>query len=478
MENKDNIGSNPPVETSEKHDFSQAGGIWQGIKDFISELLDIRDDTDRESTVEAIKKDISFKGHNAWILIFSIFVASIGLNVSSTAVVIGAMLISPLMGPIVGVGLSVAINDVDTLRKSFVNLGVMVGLSVLTAYTYFLISPVKEETPELIARTYPTILDVLVAIFGGLALIVAKTKRGTIASVIFGVAIATALMPPLCTVGYGLAIGKWSYAGGALYLFSINAVFIALSTFMVSKLLGFPLVRYANSKRRKRIAQIASVIAIIVMIPSVILFVNLLSKQVYESKAREFLSEVVRYKGAETVKSNQNYNKKKLEVYFIGAPVPESIIETWREQLQDIEVLKESELIVHQGVSSSEDMASISSQVKSGILEDLYVKNQELIENKDAKIRLLENELLKYKASGFSFRDISKEIKVNYDKVESLSYANTISTNFSKVDTIPTFTVTWKNNISKTQQKTEISKIQKWLGLRLKLDTVLVKSYN
>ena len=478
MENKDNIGSNPPVETSEKHDFSQAGGIWQGIKDFISELLDIRDDTDRESTVEAIKKDISFKGHNAWILIFSIFVASIGLNVSSTAVVIGAMLISPLMGPIVGVGLSVAINDVDTLRKSFVNLGVMVGLSVLTAYTYFLISPVKEETPELIARTYPTILDVLVAIFGGLALIVAKTKRGTIASVIFGVAIATALMPPLCTVGYGLAIGKWSYAGGALYLFSINAVFIALSTFMVSKLLGFPLVRYANSKRRKRIAQIASVIAIIVMIPSVILFVNLLSKQVYESKAREFLSEVVRYKGAETVKSNQNYAKKKLEVYFIGAPVPESIIETWREQLQDIEVLKESELIVHQGVSSSEDMASISSQVKSGILEDLYVKNQELIENKDAKIRLLENELLKYKASGFSFRDISKEIKVNYDKVESLSYANTISTNFSKVDTIPTFTVTWKNNISKTQQKTEISKIQKWLGLRLKLDTVLVKSYN
>jgi len=478
MENKDNIGSNPPVHTSNKTDFAQAGGIWQGIKDFISELLDIRDDTDRESTVEAIKKDISFKGHNAWILVFSIFVASIGLNVSSTAVVIGAMLISPLMGPIVGIGLSVAINDVDTLRKSFVNLGVMVGLSVLTAYTYFLISPVKEETPELIARTYPTILDVLVAIFGGLALIVAKTKRGTIASVIFGVAIATALMPPLCTVGYGLAIGKWSYAGGALYLFSINAVFIALSTFMVSKLLGFPLVRYANSKRRKRIAQIASVIAIIVMIPSVILFVNLLRKQVYESKAREFMTEVVKFSGAESVKSNQDYAEKKLEVYLIGAPVPEAVIETWREQLDDIEVLKDSKLIIHQGVSSSGDMASISSQVRSGILEDLYVKNQELIENKDAKIQLLENELLKYKASGFSFKDISKEIKVNYDKVENLSYANTISTNFSKIDTIPTFNVSWKKNTSRTEQQSELAKIQKWLSLRLKLDTLLVKSYN
>ena len=223
-----------------------AKNLSVNVKEFFRGLLDIKSDSDRESTVEAIKKDISFKGHNAWILIFSIFVASIGLNVSSTAVVIGAMLISPLMGPIVGVGMSVAINDVDTLKRSMLNLGVMVGLSVLTAYIYFLVSPVKEVTPELEARTYPTILDVLVAIFGGLALIVAKTKKGTIASVILGVAIATALMPPLCTVGYGLAIANWEYAGGALYLFSINAVFIALSTFVVAKLLGFPLVRYAK----------------------------------------------------------------------------------------------------------------------------------------------------------------------------------------------------------------------------------------
>jgi len=200
--------------------------ISSQARNFLSRLLDIRPDTDRESTVEAVQKDISFKGHNAWILIFSIFVASIGLNVSSTAVVIGAMLISPLMGPIVGIGMAVAINDVDTLRRSFVNLGIMVGLSVLTATVYFFISPVKNETPELVARTYPTILDVLVAIFGGLALIVAKTKRGTIASVILGVAIATALMPPLCTVGYGIANAKWEYALGALYLFSINAVFL------------------------------------------------------------------------------------------------------------------------------------------------------------------------------------------------------------------------------------------------------------
>src|SRR5690554_7551992 len=150
---------------------------WQNIKKFLLELFDIRNDTDHDATIEAVKKDIPFKGHTAWILIFSIFVASIGLNVSSTAVVIGAMLISPLMGPIVGIGLAVAINDVLMIRRSLINLGIMVFLSVMTAFLYFKISPLTEETPELLARTYPTILDVLIAIFGGLGLIVAKTKR-------------------------------------------------------------------------------------------------------------------------------------------------------------------------------------------------------------------------------------------------------------------------------------------------------------
>lgn len=477
MENKDNIGSNPPTKDSEL-EFAEAKGIWNNIKLFLSELLDIRGDTDRETTVESIKKDISFKGHNAWILVFSIFVASVGLNVSSTAVVIGAMLISPLMGPIVGVGLSIAINDVDTLKKSFLNLGVMVGLSVLTAFIYFLISPVKEETPELIARTYPTILDVLIAIFGGLALIVAKTKRGTIASVIFGVAIATALMPPLCTVGYGLAIGNAAFALGALYLFSINAVFIALSTFVVSKLLGFPLVKYANSKRRKRTAQIASTIAIIVIIPSVILFVNLLQKQVFEAKAGEFLSHVVQFSGAEKLRSTINYPNREIEVYMIGAQVPQATIDTWRTQMGDIEALKEAQLVVRQGERQTGDMAALSSQVRSGILEELYVRNQEVIENKDARIVLLENELLKYQQGDFSFRELSREIKANYENVENLSYANMITTNFSRIDTIPTFNVTWKKNVPSRLRVADAERMQNWLSIRLKLDTLAVQSQN
>ncbi|RKS44917.1 putative hydrophobic protein (TIGR00271 family) [Gillisia mitskevichiae] len=479
MENNDNLGSNPPEKENFDMDLTKARGLWENIRVFISELLDIRADTDRESTVEAIKKDISFKGHNAWILIFSIFVASIGLNVGSAAVVIGAMLISPLMGPIVGIGLSVAINDVRMLKRSFINLGVMVFLSVLTATFYFFISPIKIPSPEIIARTYPTILDVLVAIFGGLALIVAKTKKGTIASVIFGVAIATALMPPLCTVGYGLATGNMPFASGALYLFSINAVFIALSTFLVSKLLGFPLVKYANQQRRRRIAQIATAIAIVIMIPSVILFVNLLRKQVFISTAEEYLAKVIKYQGTETIKYEEDFKKREIEVYLIGNVVPDITIQTWREALSDFEALKGSKLIIHQGTNESGgDINLLSSQVKSGILEDLYLKNQEVIENKDAQISFLEKELLKYKQGDFSFEEISRELKINYQDVENLTYANTISTNFKKIDTIPTFNVTWDSRIRKADKITEVRKIEKWLALRLKLDTLLVRSLN
>lgn len=471
---------NTNVNTTVDQESTATGkSVLKEIASFLKELLDIHGDTDRDTTMEIVKRDISFKGHNAWILVFSIFVASIGLNVSSTAVVIGAMLISPLMGPIVGVGFSVAINDVDTLKRSLVNLGVMVGLSVLTAYLYFLASPIKEATPELVARTYPTILDVLVAIFGGTALIIAKTKKGAIASVIMGVAIATALMPPLCTVGYGLAIGNWEYAGGALYLFSINSVFIALSTFVVSKLLRFPLVKYVNSKRRKNTARLASLIAILVMIPSIILFVNLLSEQVFLSKTKDFVQQVIKYPGTEVVKFSQDYKTKIVDIYLIGKPVPQEEIDQWMAQIKSVKELENTVLRVHQGTDQSSEMAErLSSEVKAGILEDLYLKNQEVVENKDARIRLLEQELMKYRRAGIPFETISKEAKINYSNLEELSYANNLITNFSKIDTVPTFNVRWNKSLSKNGRENEMNKLREWLAVRLSLDTLTVRSYN
>ena len=464
-------------ESSDEKQFEQVKqSAWKGLKLFFKELLDLREETDRETTIENVKTDISIKGHNAWILIFSIFVASIGLNVSSAAVVIGAMLISPLMGPIVGLGLSVAINDVETLKKSLINLGVMVALSVITAYLYFSISPLTKETPELLARTYPTILDVLIAIFGGLALIVAKTKKGTMASVIFGVAIATALMPPLCTVGYGLAIGNINYAGGAIYLFSINAVFIALTTFLIAKILRFPMVKYANSKRRKRIAQIATSISVIVIVPSIILFLNLLKVQVFENKAKEFITTSIKHKGAVILKSNQDYDLNTIEVYLIGRLVPESVIDIWREELRENSSLNNAKLEIFQAADQSGDMAQeLSGKLKFDILDELYEKNEQLLKDKEAKIKFLENQLTSMKVKELKFDEISKEVKMNYSEIQSISYYNKVTTNFRTTDTVPVFSITWDSKYPKSSRQKDMETLNTWLKYKLKLDTLLIK---
>jgi len=470
--NNDNVKVTPNDEEFEHLKLN----TWESLKKFFNELFNIHADTDRDSTIEAVKKDISFKGHTSWILIFSIFVASIGLNVSSTAVVIGAMLISPLMGPIVGIGLSVAINDVDTLKRSLINLGVMVFLSVLTAFLYFSVSPLTEETPELVARTYPTILDVLIAIFGGLALIVAKTKSGTIASVIFGVAIATALMPPLCTVGYGLAVGNFQYAWGALYLFSINATFIALSTFIVSKALRFPLVKYADSKRRRRIAQIASLVAIVVMVPSVILFIKLLDQQIFENRTKEFVKNVIQYEGAEVVKFSQDYKEKHIEIYLIGRPVPQAQIVEWKALLAKTEKLEGTDLKIYQGADQSGELEEkISGNLKTSILEELYVNNEERLRDKAQQITFLEDEITRLKSQdNMPFAELSKEVKLLYADIESFSYSKMVSTNFETIDTIPVFNVAWADNVRTREKEENNKKLAAWLQFKLKLDTLKI----
>ena len=474
MDNNE-IQDNPSTPQDEKFEHMKLSA-WESVKSFFIELFDIQSDTDRDATIEAVKKDISFKGHTAWILIFSIFVASIGLNVSSAAVVIGAMLISPLMGPIVGIGLSVAINDVDTMKRSFINLGVMVVLSVLTAFFYFSVSPLTKETAELVARTYPTVLDVLVAIFGGLGLIVAKTKSGTIASVIFGVAIATALMPPLCTVGYGLAVGNFSYAGGALYLFSINAVFIALATFIVAKILRFPLVRYANSQRRKNTARIASLVALIVIVPSIYLFVKLLDQEVFTNKAEEFVDTQIKYEGAEVVKFTQDYKEKLIEIYLIGRPVPQDEISVWSENLKKVDQLSDVGLRVYQGTDQSDELTErISGSLKADILSELYVNNEQRIRDKDERITFLEDEVARLSVKEtVPFSEVSREMKITYEGLESFGFSRRINTDFTKIDTIPVFNVSWNKAVKSKDRATNAAKIAEILKIRMKLDTLLV----
>ena len=482
-ENKANSSSEETIQdkkvTESKDAFKKdAKGLVESTRKFLRDLLDFRQDTDRDATIEAIKNDIPFKGATAWILIFAVFIASIGLNVSSAAVVIGAMLISPLMGPILGVGMSLALNDIDTLKRSLINLLVMVLLSLITAYLYFQLSPLTELTPELEARTKPTILDVLVAIFGGLALIVARTKKGTIASVIFGVAIATALMPPLCTAGYGLAVGNLEFFFGAMYLFTINTIFIALSTFLVLKVLQFPMLKYANSAKRKRIARFASILAIIVMIPAIWTFVNVLKESNFKKDVKQFVSrELDALPNANYIKKHVTYNYNpdgvsSIELTTFGADeIPESTIAVLQDRCTEYSSLVGAKLLVNQAKNRGINNLEYMEELRSRDSLDLLSQAQKIsyLEEKALKLSKIERNQI-------PFEELLNEVKINYENVERFSYSSQLTSNFSKIDTLAVFSVKWKNSVTdETFIAKDKDKIERWLKTRLKLDTLVVE---
>ncbi|RZS99903.1 DUF389 domain-containing protein [Aquimarina brevivitae] len=479
MEENQNQPPKSPDEMAEsvKRD---AQGLFASISAFLSELLDIRSQTDRDRTVEDVKSDIPFKGHTAWILVFSIFVASIGLNVSSTAVVIGAMLISPLMGPIVGIGLSIAINDIDTLKRSLVNLGVMVGLSVFAATFYFLISPLTELTPELEARTVPTVLDVLVAIFGGLALIVAKSKKGTMPNAIAGVAIATALMPPLCTVGYGIAVWEPSFFLGALYLFSINAIFIALSTFIVAKLLRFPMIRYANSAKRRRIARLATFLAVIVVIPAIYTFYITLNESNANRDWKAFkINAIDNNESLDLRKPFYNYDNKTIRLYFNGE-VPEAVVTYLKNEMKRYEHIKDFELSISGNKANSVEQLS---KINDRYLEELNrIENEndrllDEVEDLNIQIAGLQTELNEVRKEGtaINYASIAKDAKIRFPDLAQLGYAEILQSNFLKVDTVKTIFPQWKFKVADSLNQVRNDRLRKWITREMKVDTLAVQ---
>ncbi|WP_336128306.1 DUF389 domain-containing protein [Mesoflavibacter sp. CH_XMU1422-2] len=458
-----------------------AEGLFKSIKTFLQELLDFREDTDRDATIEAIKNDIPFKGATAWILVCSIFVASIGLNANSTAVVIGAMLISPLMGPILGVGLSIAINDIDTLKRSLINLAIMIVLSLLTAFLFFRFFPLSEDTSELLGRVQPDIRDVLIAFFGGLALIIARTKRGTIASVIFGVAIATALMPPLCTAGYGLAKANWKYFGQAMYLFTINTIFIALATFLVLKILRFPMLKYANSAKRKRIARIASLVAIIVMIPAVFTFLSVLRESQFTIDAKNYVNNELK------ALPNSNYIKKyasinysetgdsSIELTTFGTDViSEETQKVLEERLQAYRFLNNTKLLINQTKNRQVNNLEYMEELRTRDSLDLLTQQQKItiLENKVRQLSLLEKDQI-------PFKSLTEEININYENVEEIAYSKVVKSNFKTIDTLSVFEVKWNDSlVNNNQVEKEKAKLYKWLKFKLDVDTLVIRRVN
>ena len=431
----------------------------------IKELLDYLkldgEVDDFEKIHATIEKDIIFKGTNLWILVFAIIVASVGLNMNSTAVIIGAMLISPLMGPINGVGYSIATYNFPLFRKALKNFSFAVAASLVASTLYFTISPISTAHSELLARTSPTIYDVLIALFGGLAGIVAISSKQK-GNVIPGVAIATALMPPLCTAGYGLATGQFNYFFGALYLFTINSVFIAISALVVSQVLKFPIITLIDNSRKAVVNRWISAVIVITIIPSIYFGYGLVQTEKFIDNATNYVNNVVVFEGNYLLKHDIKGQKREIVLVYGGNTLTKEQKKQIISKASDFN-LSSASINVHQGISFDEENGSML-QIERLKIELARLK--ELIATKDSQITDLQtrnnvgNELL-------------AEIKTIYPQTDLCIYSEAnLFTDTTKVETKLNLIVFHSyKGVYTDEQKTQI---RQWVRKRLKTEAIKV----
>ena len=339
------------------------------------------DAASQEEVNSNIHKGIMIRGTNLWVLIFAIFIASLGLNTNSTAVIIGAMLISPLMGPIIGMGYSMGVYDFNLLKESLRNFLFMIVISLITSAIFFTLPLITSTQSELLARTQPTTYDILIALFGGLAGMVAQTRKDRTGTVIPGVAIATALMPPLCTVGYGLATLQFRFMLGALYLFTINSIFIALASFIVTRVMNFKMIGELEPDKLKKLKRAMVAVIIIVTLPSVLIAISIIQRSAFEANYRNFVDEAFKYDNTFVVESKYEYNanprkQSVIEVRLFGEPLPDNVINNIRGQMSSVYHLPKVDLVVRQ--SNQEDGGIAITALQSNYTEMLNEKNRQI----------------------------------------------------------------------------------------------------
>ncbi len=391
---------------------------WDWLNRIFQFLRLTHEQEDSKIIHETIEKGIVVRGTNVWILVFAILIASVGLNMNSTAVIIGAMLISPLMGPINGIGYSIATYNFPLFRKSIKNFGYSTLAALVTSTIYFMLTPISTEHAELLARTSPTIFDVLIALFGGLAGIVAISSKSK-GNVIPGVAIATALMPPLCTAGFGLSMGNWSYFFGALYLFTINTVFIALSAMIVSQLLKLPKQTHLLSREIKNKNIAIGVAIALTVTPSLYLGYTLVAKEKFNGKAVDFVNKVSIWEGNFLLENEINSEAKTIELIYGGNEFNESAKDRLIEKANDLG-LTDAEITIKQGLKIK-DYESLMNRNENSKFSQLR-----------AEINRLKNELDK---SNFQVDSLTimpstgdlllREIKALFPLIETCSYSLT-----------------------------------------------------
>jgi uncharacterized hydrophobic protein (TIGR00271 family) len=431
---------------------------------FLKFLRLTHEEEDHAVIHETIEKGVVFRGTNLWILIFAIVIASVGLNMNSTAVVIGAMLISPIMGPINGVGYSVATYDFALLRKSLINLAFATSAGLIASTIYFTLTPIHTEHSELLARTSPTIYDVLIAAFGGLAGIVAISSKNK-GNVIPGVAIATALMPPLCTAGYGVSIGNWGYFLGAMYLFLINSVFIALASMIVSQFMELPKKSSLLSREIKNKNILVIIIVLITVVPSFYLGITLVRKERFKTHADSFVEKVAVWEGNYLLDNKVDPDTKTITLIYGGNEFSEVSEERLKDKAKDLN-LADAKIVVKQGLKVN-DMTLIQES------------NDQISEHK-SEIRRLQTALLmkQHELDSLSIipetgESLLREIRTLYPQIETCSYASTFKYIDSTKTSIPSSIVYF--TASDTMAVEDQVKIKRWLRSRLNVKDVTLK---
>lgn len=442
--------------------------LYVQIKAFFARIFDVRQEKeDEQETIDSIKKGVEFKGTNLWVLIFATFIASLGLNTNSTAVIIGAMLISPLMGPIMGFGLGLGISDFELIKRSFRNFAIATVFSVITSSIYFLISPISEAQSELLARTQPTLYDVLIAFFGGLAGIVASSTKSK-GNVIPGVAIATALMPPLCTAGFGLATGNLYYFFGAFYLFFINSVFISLATYLVVRVLKYPKKVFLDKDHEKRVTRYVGIIVIFTIVPSLFLSYRLVKTTYFNQQVLNYVNTELAFPNTQILSKTitNTSDKKEIKVVLIGDNVSDSTIESARNRLPNYG-LKDVSLVVQQGFSEQETDIN---KLKSLLMQDLYKNSEQVLRTQAMQIDSLQRELKSYHDDRLLAEQIKPEVKVLFPFVREIPCTHTclIPVDSDTQKPIMLIYVKSSEKISAENKR----KLTEWLSARTQVKTI------
>lgn len=420
------------------------------ISDFLNFINLNQGEEDRNKVLENVKSNISFSGSNLWILACAIVVASVGLNVNSTAVIIGAMLISPLMGPIVGAGFGLGVYDFNLLQKSLKNLLVATIVGLVVSTIYFYISPFKETQPELLSRTAPNFYDIIIAFSGGIvgAIAITRVEKG---NPIPGVAIATALMPPLCTAGYGLAVGSYRFFFGAFYLYSINCVFICISTFFIVKFLKYPTKKQLTDKYQTKVKYIISTLITILILPSIYFAYQLFEEKKYQHSVDVFIEKEFSEKGIALLykKTKFTQSPKKLELGFLTKKFSAKEIKDLNEKLKTYEI-NNTQLLVMQDTTD----------LKSDILNEIKY-NKSVLSEKDVAILNLKKQI---QSDKYNNKVLLAEIKILFPQVENIAIANhTFNEGTDSLKTVPILIYKSKIGLEKESE----TKLASWLEQRL-----------